>query len=262
MGFDDNGLPTEKYVEKKKKVSSFNMGRSEFIKLCLEVTHEVEEEFKALWMRLGLSIDWNYTYSTISASVRKLSQESFIKLLKKDFIYRKEEPALYCTTCCTSVAQAELDDIEVDSTFNDIKFTSESGKDLVVATTRPELLSSCVAMFYHPNDNRYTDLKNTNAIVPIFNYKVPILEDESVDPEKGTGLVMCCTFGDKNDIEWFKKYNLPYKRSIDKYGKWTEDTGPLAGLKFKDARAKVLEIGKEQGFLLNQKPIKHAVNGF
>lgn len=260
MGFDDNGLPTERFVEKKKKVSSFKLGRSEFIKLCLEVTHEVEEEFKQLWQKLGLSIDWNYTYSTISSDVRKLSQESFIRLLEKGFVYRKEEPALYCTACRTSVAQAELDDIEVDATFNDIQFKSQDGKPLTISTTRPELLSSCVALFYNPEDSRYKELKGQKAIVPIFNYEVPILEDESVEIEKGTGLVMCCTFGDKNDIEWYKKYKLPYKQSIDKAGRWVESTGPLAGLKFKEARAKILELAKEQGVLVNQKPIKHAVN--
>jgi valyl-tRNA synthetase len=260
MGFDDNGLPTERFVEKKKKVSSFKLGRSEFIKLCLEVTHEVEEEFKELWKKLGLSIDWNYTYSTISPNVRKLSQESFLNLLEKGFVYRKEEPALYCTACRTSVAQAELDDIEVDSTFNDIQFKSKSGKPLVISTTRPELLSSCVALFYNPNDSRYKELKDQKAIVPIFNYEVPILADESVEIEKGTGLVMCCTFGDKNDIDWYKKFKLPYKQSMDNAGRWVESTGALAGLKFKDARAKVLELAKEEGILLNQKPIKHSVN--
>lgn len=260
MGFDDNGLPTERFVEKKKGVSSFQMGRSEFIKLCLEVTKEVEEDFKELWKKLGLSIDWNYTYSTISDDVRKISQESFLKLLEKGFVYRKHEPALYCTACRTSVAQAELDDIESETAFNDIQFTTKDGKPLVVSTTRPELLPSCVAMFYNQNDTRYKHLKGQTAIVPIFNYEVPILADDSVEIEKGTGLVMCCTFGDKNDIEWFKKYNLPYKQSIDSAGKWIESTGQLAGLKFKDARAKVLELAKEAGVLLNQKPIKHAVN--
>lgn len=260
MGFDDNGLPTERFVEKKKGVSSFQMGRSEFIKLCLEVTKEVEEDFKELWKKLGLSIDWNYTYSTISDDVRKISQESFLKLLEKGFVYRKNEPALYCTACRTSVAQAELDDIETETTFNDIQFTTKDGKPLVVSTTRPELLPSCVAMFYNPNDDRYKHLKGQTAIVPIFNYEVPILADDSVEIEKGTGLVMCCTFGDKNDIEWFKKYNLPYKQSLDSAGKWVESTGQLAGLKFKDARAKVLELAQEAGVLLNQKPIKHAVN--
>ena len=260
MGFDSNGLPTEKFVEKKKKVSAFKLGRAEFIKLCQEVVKEVEGEFKELWQKLGLSIDWDYSYSTISENVQKISQESFLKLLEKGFIYRKDDPALYCTTCRTSVAQAELDDEEVDSVFYDIQFSAEDGTPLLIGTTRPELISSCVALFYHPEDKRYQYLKNKKAIVPIFENQVPVLADDKVDPEKGTGLVMCCTFGDKTDIEWFKKHNLPYKQSFDKSGRWVESTGPLADLKFKEAREKVIELVKEAGLLKNEKPIKHSKN--
>ncbi len=259
-GFDDNGLPTERYVEKKIQKSAHQFSRSEFIKLCLAETHEAEEQFKALWQRMGLSPDWNRCYSTISDRVRAISQESFIRLYKKGFIYRKQEPALFCTTCQTSVAQAELDDMEKDSFFNDIVFKDHKGNDLLIGTTRPELLSSCVALFYHPDDVRYQYLKNTKAIVPIFEYEVPVFADEAVDPEKGTGLVMCCTFGDKTDIEWYKKYTLPYKESILPYGKWADNTGILAGLKVEAARALILEVLKAKNLLIRQRPIKHSVN--
>ena len=261
FGFDDNGLPTERFVEKKKEVSAISMKRSEFIELCLKESLTVEETFKDLWKKMGLSVDWRYTYSTISKEVRKISQESFLKLLEKDYVYKKYEPALYCTSCFTSVAQAELDDIEVNSFFNDIEFLlNDDSESVIIGTTRPELLSSCVALLYNPNDKRYKNLKNKKAIVPIFNYEVPILEDENVDIEKGTGLVMCCTFGDKKDIEWYKKFNLPYRQSIGRNGKWTEISGPLEGLKIVDARKKILELLKESGALKNQKPITHAVN--
>lgn len=260
FGFDDNGLPTERYVEKKLKTSAFKEGRSAFIQLCLKETHEVEEQFKALWQSMGLSADWRACYSTISDTSRKISQESFIDLYKKGFIYRKYEPALYCTTCRTSVAQAELDDTQKPSHFNDIIFKDANGNDLVVGTTRPELLPSCVAMFYNPRDPRYRHLAGTKAIVPIYGFEVPIHEDEQVDIEKGTGLVMCCTFGDKTDIEWFKKFNLPYKQSIGFDGKWLEHTGPLAGLKVHDARTKILEELSAAGLLAQQRAIEHAVN--
>ena len=260
FGFDDNGLPTEKFVEKKRKVRAHELGRSEFIKLCLEETKEAHKEFKELWQRMGLSVNWDSCYSTISDQARAISQESFIKLYEKGFIYRKDEPALYCTTCRTSVAQAELDDVEKPSHFNDIVFKDEQGKDLIVGTTRPELLPSCVAMFYNPNDERYKHLKGKKATVPLFGQEVPILEDEHVDIEKGTGLVMCCTFGDKTDIEWFKNFNLPYKQSIGLDGKMTENTGILAGLKVAEARKKVLEELDKAGLLLRQKEITHAVN--
>ncbi|MGE0206332.1 MAG: valine--tRNA ligase [Candidatus Babeliales bacterium] len=260
FGFDDNGLPTERYVEKKLEVAPHQVGRSKFIDLCLEVTHEVEQQFADLWQRMGISANWQETYSTISASTRKISQESFIRLYKKGFVYRKFEPALYCTTCRTSVAQAELDDMEKPSHFNDIIFKATDGQELIIGTTRPELLPSCVAVFYHPNDARYQALKGKKAVVPLFGLEVPIMPDELVNPEKGTGLVMCCAFGDKTDIMWIKKHNLPQNLSLGHDGKWLEHTGPLAGLKVHDARKKVLELLNEQGLLKAQKAITHAVN--
>ncbi len=260
FGFDDNGLPTEKYVEKKLKVRAHELGRSAFIKLCLQETKEATKQFKDLWQRIGLSVDWNKVYSTISDDVRKISQESFIRLYKKGVIYRKHEPALYCTTCRTSVAQAELDDKELPSYFNTIVFASEQGDQLKIGTTRPELLPSCVALFYHPDDARYQKLKGTKAIVPIFGHTVPILPDETVVPDKGTGLVMCCTFGDKTDIQWFKQHNLPYKQSIGFDGKFTQDTGILAGLKVTKARERIVQELKDHDLLTEQKKITHPVN--
>jgi len=260
FGFDDNGLPTERYVEKKLKIRAHELPRSELIKTCLEVTKEVEAEFKNLWQSMGLSVDWNICYETISAKTRRVAQESFIELYNKKFVYRKDEPALYCTTCRTSVAQAELDDEEKPSKFNDIIFTSSDGKELVIGTTRPELLPSCVALLYNPTDERYQHLKDKKAIVPIFEHEVPIYEDEKVEIEKGTGLVMVCTFGDTTDIEWFKKFNLPYKQSLDFGGKFLPHTGILAGLKVPAAREKILEELKNKNLLVRQKDITHAVN--
>ncbi len=260
FGFDDNGLPTERFVEKKKNIVAHHMSRSEFIKLCLEETITVEEQFKHLWQRMGLSADWNECYSTIDERSRRISQHSFIDLYKKGFVYRHNEPALFCTACRTSVAQAELDDAEKPSTFNDIVFTAQDGSELIIGTTRPELLPSCVALLYHPHDTRYTHLKNTTATVPLFNFTVPLLEDESVIMDKGTGLVMSCTFGDKTDIAWFKKFKFSYKQSIEHDGRMAPTAGPLAGLKVKAAREKILELLKETNLLRGQRAINHAVN--
>ncbi len=260
FGFDDNGLPTERYVEKKLSINAHTVGRTEFIKLCLQETKAVEHQFKQLWQRMGLSVNWDLCYSTISDKTRALSQESFIDLYKKGYIYRAYEPALYCTVCRTSVAQAELDDAQKPSFFNDIVFQDPHGNDLIVGTTRPELLPACVALLYNPNDERYVYLKGKQAIVPLYGFKVPILEDEQVSIEKGTGLVMCCTFGDKTDIAWFKKFKLPYKQAVGLDGKWTDITGPLAGLKVAAARAKIIELLQEKNLLLRQQPIMHAVN--
>lgn len=260
MGFDDNGLPTERFVEKKHGLKAHNMKRSEFLALCLKETEDVEKIFEVLWRSIGLSVDWTKLYSTISLKARKASQHSFVELYKKGYVYRKAEPSLYCTTCRTSVAQAELDSAEVSSTFNDIYFTTESGEQLQIATTRPELLPSCVAVFYHPDDARYQHLAGKKAITPIFNKQVPILADDLVDPAKGTGLVMCCTFGDQTDITWFKKHKLSFVQAIGNDGKWTELAGPLAGLAVHEARKKVLELLEQSGALIGKKSIVHHVS--
>lgn len=260
FGFDDNGLATERFVERKHNVTGHSMKRTDFISLCLKQSHESAQEFQSLWQRMGISADWSKTYSTISPMVQKISQQSFIDLYKKGFIYKKQEPALYCTSCFTSVAQAELDDIVMPSHFNDIVFTTKDGNPLTIATTRPELLPSCVALMINPNDKRYSHLKGSSVIVPIFGHEVPIIEDELVDPEKGSGLVMCCTFGDKTDILWFKKHNLPYRQSIGFDGKWLPTTGPLAGLRVAAARETIIKLLQEANLLLNSKAISHSVN--
>jgi valyl-tRNA synthetase len=260
FGFDDNGLPTERYVEKKRKIKGHQLPRSEFISICLQESELAAQSFKALWQRIGISADWRKTYSTISDRSRALSQASFIELYKKGYIYKKNEPALYCSTCRTSVAQAELDDQQMPSFFNTIVFKDAQNNDLLIGTTRPELLSSCVALLFNPHDSRYQHLAGQTARVPLFDVEVPIFADELVSIEKGTGLVMCCTFGDKTDIEWYKRFNLPYKQSIGTDGKWLPHTGFLAGLNAHEARELVLTKLKEHNLLLEQKPITHAVN--
>ena len=260
FGFDDNGLPTEKYVEKKHKISAHRMGRSEFINICSKESKEIGLVFAQLWQRLGISADWTRTYSTISDSVRKISQASFIDLYNKGYVYQKEDPALYCTACQTTVAQAELDDAQVASHFSDIVFTTTDGETVVIGTTRPELLPSCVALFYHPTDERYTHLEGKKVIVPIFGHEVPVLADDTVQPDKGTGLVMCCTFGDKHDIQWYKVHKLPYRQSIERDGKWASSTGILAGMKAQIARETVLAELDKQGLLKEKRAITHTVN--
>lgn len=260
FGFDDNGLATERFVEKKLKIKAHAMPRSEFIAACLQETSLAAQEFKKLWRSMGLSANLDNTYSTISQNTRKISQSSFLELYHKGYVYRRNEPTLYCASCRTSVAQAELDDQEQPSKFNDLVFKTINNQELVIGTTRPELLSSCVALFYHPEDKRYTHLKDQMAIVPIFGNIVPILADQTVSIDKGTGLVMCCTFGDKHDIEWYKNFNLPYKPSIGYNGKWLETTGPLANLNFKDARKTILELLAQANLLKSQRDISHNVN--
>lgn len=260
FGFDCNGLATERYVEKKHNTNVAKIGREKFIDLCLSTTEEMKTKFVDLWQTVGLSANFDRTYSTISPQVQKIAQESFIALVKKGFCYIKEEPALYCTRCRTTVAQAELDDVQDTTQFNNIAFLTVDGQPLTIATTRPELLPSCVAILFNPDDARYQHLASKQATVPIFGQHVPILSDDLVSIEKGTGLVMVCTFGDKTDIEWFKKHKLPFVQSIGFDGKFVAAAGPLAGLTVVDARATILALLQEKKLLLEQKSIVHSVN--
>jgi valyl-tRNA synthetase len=258
MGFDDNGLPTERFVEKKHKIDKNKISREDFIKLCIEETKIAGKTYEDLFTGLGFSIDWNLLYHTIGPRATSVSQRSFLELYKKGLLYRKDSPVMWDTKLQTVLAQADTEDLEMSSHFNDIIFKCE-GKDLVIGTTRPEMLSACVALLYHPSDSRYKGLKGKFAKVPLYDFEVPILEDELVALDKGTGLVMCCTFGDKTDIEWWQKHNLPLKIIINEYGKLTERAGFASNLNIRDARKLVIEKLKEKNLLINQKPITHAV---
>jgi len=260
MGFDDNGLPTERYVEKKHKTKAHLLGRSAFIKLCLEEVKESHKAFEALWRQLGLSIDWKYTYSTISDHARRVAQENFLSLLAQGNVYRTATPALYCTTCQTSVAQAELDSLECKTSFNTILFTDKAGTPFPVATTRPELLPAVVAVLFHPDDTRYAHLAGQTLSSPFFNTSVPCIADLDVKMDKGTGLVMCCTFGDQTDITWFERHQLPLKTVMDERGIWLEHTGPMSGLRVVEARAAIIATLKQHGLLTEDRSIVHAVN--
>jgi valyl-tRNA synthetase len=260
FGFDCNGLATERFVEKKHNTNVSKIGRQAFIELCLSTTEEMKVKFVELWRTMGLSAELEHTYSTIAPNVAKIAQESFILLANKGFIYRKNEPALFCTLCRTTVAQAELDDLEQSTIFNDIQFTTADGEKITIATTRPELMASCVAILHHPDDARYQHLTGQAAIVPLFGQEVKILSDDQVLPEKGSGLVMVCTFGDKTDIEWYKKHNLSYKQSLGLDGKFLSEIPFIAGLKVAEARKTIIEKLQEQGLILNQKPIQNTVN--
>ncbi|MBA3063912.1 valine--tRNA ligase [Candidatus Woesearchaeota archaeon] len=261
FGFDDNGLATERFVEKKCKVRARDMPRPEFIKLCLNETKEAEKELKKDWSSLGISPDWSINYRTIDEWCRKTSQRSFLDLYKKGREYRKEAPTIWCPKCQTAIAQVELEDKEQAGFFNYICFGIEnSEKKLKIATTRPELLSSCIAVFVNPADKRYKDLIGKNAIVPLFGYKVPIIGDKRADPKKGTGIVMCCTFGDLVDIEWWSAYNLPLKISITTDGVMNEIVGKYKGLKINDARKAIIEDLKSNNLMIKQEQITHTLN--
>ena len=259
FGFDNNGLPTERLVEKEMGVKANKVPRKEFNGLCLKVSKKYEERFKQFWSNLGLSVDWTLLYTTIDQRVQRLSQISFIELYKDGREYRKEAPTIWCPECQTAIAQVELEDRELHSTFNDVLFEVE-GKHITIATTRPELLSSCVAVFVHPDDERYKYFIGKKAKVPLFNYKVPIFADNRVNPERGTGAVFCATFGDLIDIDWWYAYDLPLKMSIRQDGIMDKDAQKYEGLSIKEAREQIINDLKENKLLTSQKHIKHTVN--
>ena len=260
FGVDDNGVATERLIEKLKKVKARDIGRKRFVKLCYEtVLNELRPQYLEEWKSIGMSCDWDIFYSTINEHSQKISQWSFIDLYKKKRVYRKDAPSMWCPECQTGISQVECEDKEFESKFLDIVFRVD-GKDLIIATTRPELLPACVAVIAHPDDKRHQQLIGKKAIVPLFNQEVPILADKRANPEKGTGIVMCCTFGDQTDMEWQKAHNLPIIIAISKDGKMTNAAKEYEGLHVKKARKKIIEDLKQSKLLLKEKPIKHFVN--
>ncbi|HLC81124.1 MAG TPA: valine--tRNA ligase [Candidatus Nanoarchaeia archaeon] len=260
FGTDDNGLPTEKLVQKEKKINAAKMGREEFIQLVLDYLRQERPKFIQDWKNIGMSCDFFLLYSTIDAHCRKISQKTFLELTKLGLTYRKEAPVIWDTVFQTAIAQAELEDLERKSYFNDLVFKTEAGEQLVVGTTRPELVGACVALFAHPDDQRYKKYFGQCAYSPLYRALVPILPDEKADPDKGTGLVMCCTFGDQTDIEWYKKHGLPLKMVITKDGRMNDNAGKYRGLKIEEARTKIIEDLKQAKLLLKQTEITQTVN--
>ena len=260
FGTDNNGIPTERLVEREKGLKAKDIGRQQFVDLCLKT---VQEEYIPKYINdlknLALSCDYEIVYSTIDEHCRRISQWSFIDLYKKDRIYRKDAPAIWCPECQTGISQVECEDRHFSSIISTIIFKLDV-TDLEIATTRPELLPACVAVFYHPNDTRYTHLERKSAKVPLFNFEVAIIPDRRADPEKETGLVMCCTFGDQTDMEWQKAYNLPIKTAITEDGRMTAIAGKYEGMTIKEARKKIIEDLKEQNLVIEQKSITHVVN--
>jgi len=257
--FDDNGLPTEKYVEETKKVSKATIERNEFRKMCFNIATELELEYSKIFEALGFSWDRDLLYRTIDNFCQKQAQRSFIDLYKKGEIYRKEEPTIWCPFHQTALAQAEVDDKERITNLNYLTFELSDGEKIKIATTRPELLPACVGIVVHPEDKRYRNYIGRKAFVPIFGQEVEIFADEKVDPDFGTGVVMICTFGDKTDIEWWKIHDLPLRICITKDGKMNEMAKQYEGMTIEEAREKIISDLKEKGILYKQEELKQNV---
>jgi valyl-tRNA synthetase len=301
MGWDDNGLPTERRVQnyfhvrcdpkapvepglrltpapEKTKEPPRLVSRPNFIELCLALTREDEEAFKALWRRLGLSVDWREEYSTIDERCRHLAQLSFRDLWEKGHLYHLEAPTMWDVDFQTAVAQAEVEDRAVKGAFHDVAFDVEGGGELVIATTRPELLAACVGVTAHPDDARYKGLFGRRAITPVFRAPVPIFPSELADPEKGTGILMVCTFGDATDVQWWREQRLQLRQVVGRDGRlvpvefgtpgWESADAAAANAAYariaakgiNGARQVVVEMLREAGALRREpKPIEHSV---
>jgi valyl-tRNA synthetase len=259
MGYDDNGLPTDRLVEKRLGVNAKEVGRSAFRDMCLALSEQAEREYQALWKQLGLSVDWRYTYRTIDERSRRVFQLCFLHLYQKGLVYRANAPAIWCPECQTSIAQAELNDMERQTEFFTLAFRLEDGTALPIATTRPELLPACVAVFVHPQDGRYTSLIGQKAFVPLAGREVPILTDAAANPEKGTGAVMCCTFGDATDVAWWRTHGLPLMDTIGKDGRMSAEAGKYAGLAVLEARRAMVQDLQVSGLLLTKQPALQSV---
>jgi len=257
FGTDDNGLPTERLVEKLNNVRSKEMSRKKFIDLCLKTLKKVTPDFVQDWKNLGISADYDIFYSTIDKNSQRISQESFIKLYKAGKIYKKGFPTLWCPECQTAIAQAELEDKEFPSQFLTIKFECE-GRPLSIATTRPELIPACVAIFVNPSDNRYHKLIGKKVKIPLFDFKVPIIADKSADSEKGTGVMMVCSYGDKFDVDAINRYKLEPRIIFNFDG--TLKIERYKEMKIKEARKRIIEELKEKDLILDSKSIFHIVN--
>lgn len=262
FGTDDNGLPTELLIEKIHNVKSKEMEREKFIELCLNTLKEIRPKFIEDWKRLAISADWSIFYSTIDEHCRRISQLSFIDLYKKGRIYRKKAPFIWCPKCKTAIAQVEMKDEEIETELVYIKLETTINEDIIIATTRPELLGACVAIYVNPNDERYKKFlnKKAKAKLPIYNREVDILANEDVNVEFGSGVVYHCTFGDAKDVEWTQRFNTNIIEIIGKDGKLNENAGKYCGLDIKEARKEIIKDLSEIGAIVKREKIMHVVN--
>jgi len=301
MGWDDNGLPTERRVQNYFGVScdpnvaydpkftppfrgdvpkdhrAVAISRPNFIELCVELTHQDEKVFEDLFRRLGLSVDWSLLYTTISDYARRTSQAAFIRNLSRGEAYAQEAPTLWDVDFGTAVAQAELEDRERPGAYHSINFArTDSSGNVTIATTRPELIPACVALVAHPDDPRYQPLFGKTVRTPLFDVEVPVVAHELAQIDKGTGIAMICTFGDLTDVIWWRELNLPTRAVIGRDGRIVTDmpewissaTGTanytaLAGKSVKQAQTAIVEMLRLSGDMNGEpEPITHPVKFF
>ena len=275
FGYDDNGIASERLTERELGINHGDFSRREFQEKCRDVCEDYEQEFTEDVQSLAVSVDWDNTYKTIEPRVQRISQLSFLDLYEKGREYRQRAPTIWCPDCETAISQVEQEDATKHTSFNDIAFEiveygdgstpdgdagpGETGDTFTISTTRPELLPACVSVFVHPDDDENQHLVGGTARVPLFGQEVPIVEDDRVDLETGSGIVMCCTFGDQTDIEWYQAYDLDLRIAIDESGTMTDLAGEYEGLSTSEAREAIIADLDEAGYLLESRDHEHAV---
>ncbi|ASJ04600.1 valine--tRNA ligase [Thermococcus barossii] len=258
QGFDNHGLPTELKVEKEFGISKDQPEK--FLQKCVEWTWQAIEAMRNQFIRIGYSADWDLEYHTMDDWYKAAVQKSLLEFYKKGMLYRDKHPVYWCPRCRTSLAKAEVGYVEEEGFLYYIKLPLADGSGHVpIATTRPELMPACVAVFVHPDDERYKDVVGKKVKLPIFEREVPVIADEDVDPSFGTGAVYNCTYGDEQDVVWQKRYNLPVIIAINEDGTMNERAGPYKGLKTEEAREKIAEDLEKMGLLYRKEKIRHRV---
>ncbi len=260
QGFDCHGLPTEVETEEHYKIKKTEVSPEEFVKLCNQFVDKYINIMRTAIKRLGCSIDWTQEYQTRDPNYWRKTQRSFIQLYKNGFIYQGTHPINWCPRCETAIADAEVEHKPKQGTLHTIKFPLQNSTDHIkIATTRPELLSSCVAIAIHPDDERYQHLAGKTAEVPTTTRTVEIITDELVDPKFGTGIVMICTYGDKADVKAVKTRHLPVIMSIDENGKMSKAAGKYADLTVEEAKKAILADLKLQNLIEKTEPLQQEV---
>lgn len=261
QGWDCHGLPTEVKVEETYNITKNQIPRAEFRRMCEEMTEGNIKKMKDTMLRLGFSNDWSNEFITMDPAYFVKTQRSFLNMYKKNLIYHDEHPVNWCPRCETAIALAEVEYDFNKSILNYLYFDLKDDPSvrLEIATSRPELLCACAAVAVHPDDSRYTSFIGKKLIVPIFGQEVPIIADESVDSEFGSGVVMICTFGDKQDIRWTVHHNLPVTKAIDKTGHMTKAAGKYAGMTIEECRSSVINDLKQKNILFEQKELDQNV---
>jgi len=292
MGWDDNGLPTERRVQnfygvrcepalpydpdftppaKADQKHPVAISRRNFVELCLELTAVDEKVFEDLWRHIGLSVDWDTLYSTISDEAQSVAQRAFLHNYARGEAYLSHAPTLWDVTFQTAVAQAELEAREYDGFYHALNFHRPDGGEVLIETTRPELLAACCALIAHPDDQRYQALFGTTVTTPAFGVEVPVLAHPDAEPEKGSGIAMCCTFGDLTDVTWWRELQLPTRTIIGRDGRIVRETPDwivnkaayeqIAGKTAFSAREATVAMLRENGELVGEpKPTKRMTN--